>query len=85
MEGLNMEKLIHEIQEIIVGIEGLKEVKKEEKYKSIHAEINCSGKETGKKYKVIVDIDEDENITIGGDLPTIEVVKQAVKEFYERN
>lgn len=77
-----MEKII---SKVIMSIECLKATKEEERYKSIHAEINCSGQETGKKYKVIVDIDEDNNITVGGDLPNIEVVKQAVKEFYERN
>lgn len=70
------------IVEVIKVIEYLRIVKKDKGYETIDSEIIMTGKKTGNECKVSIMIDEQDNITVDGDLPMMNIVKEAVKDYY---
>lgn len=72
------------LTEVITTIESLKAIKAVEDYVEINSNITFKGNKTGKEFVISVKIDEQDNVIVDGDVSFINVIREAVKDYYGR-
>lgn len=80
---MNVEQLTNVITEVIKTIDCLKAVKVVEGYVELSSNITFKGEETGNTFIVTVKIDEEDKITVDGDVSVIDIIKDVVDKYYE--
>lgn len=70
------------LTEVITTIESLKAIKQVEDYVEINSNITFKGNETGKEFVISVKIDEQDNVIVDGDVSFINIIRDAVNDYY---
>lgn len=80
---MSFEQLTKIVAEVIKTIENLKAIKNIEEYTELNSNITFKGEKTGEEFVITVNIDENDNVEIDGDVSFIDKIKLLVKDFYE--
>lgn len=70
------------LKEVIISIESLKAIKEIEGYVEINSNITFKGNKTGKEFVISVKIDEQDNVIVDGDVSFINIIRDAVNDYY---
>lgn len=70
------------LTEVITTIESLKAIKQVEDYVEINSNITFKGNKTGKEFVISVKIDEQDNVIVDGDVSFINIIRDAVNDYY---
>ena len=81
---MTTENLKEVLTYVINSIENLKVIKHIQDYVTVNSDIRFKGNDTGKLVTINVQINEDDSVEItGGDAPFINIVQEAVKDYYK--
>lgn len=71
---LTVEETLDIAKDVLVYIEILKAIKKTAAYETIKGEQSFTGEKSGNRFKILVEIDKDDVVTISGDHPIYEFI-----------
>jgi hypothetical protein len=80
---MSFEQLKNIAAEVIKTIENLKVIKRIEEYTELNSNITFKGEKTENEFVITVKIDENDNVTIDGNVSSIDKIKLLVNDFYE--